>query len=74
MIASRSGLKSIVDAHPDVSITIATIDEQVTDDGVVLPGLGDAGDRLFGTSNIYNDEESLLHPSRRKRTLSQSLE
>lgn len=74
VIASRAGLKSIVDAHPDVNVTVATIDEKVTDDGVVLPGLGDPGDRQFGTANIYDDEESLLHPSRRKRTLSQSLD
>jgi len=73
VIASRNGLKQIIDAHPDVYVTVGTVDDTVTDDGVVLPGLGDAGDRQFGTRPMKEDEESLMHPSRRKRTLSETL-
>lgn len=36
-------------AHPDVPIYTAAIDRQLNDDGYILPGLGDAGDRIFGT-------------------------
>jgi hypothetical protein len=61
-------------AHPDVSFWVGTVDEEVTDDGTVLPGLGDAGDRQFGTATVLEDDESLLHPSRRKRALSQAEE
>lgn len=43
MIASRSGLQQITEAHPDVLLTVGTIDDEVTDDGIVIPGLGDAG-------------------------------
>lgn len=60
-----------MEEYPDLSITVGTVDEEVTDDGVVLPGLGDAGDRLFDTSSIPEDEEALVHPSKRKRALSE---
>jgi uracil phosphoribosyltransferase len=74
VIGSTSGIKALMDEHPDITITVGTVDNTVTDEGVILPGLGDAGDRLFGTEPLMaDDEESLLHPSRRKRTLSQSL-
>lgn len=72
-IASKAGIQQLLSAHPDVRITVGTVDE-VGDDGRLLPGLGDSGDRLFGTAPAAEDEESLLHPSRRKRTMSQSLE
>lgn len=55
--------------HPDVHVTVGHIDDKLNEDGDVLPGLGDAGDRLFGTPMI-NDEEELVHPSKRKRTMS----
>ena len=72
VVGSRAGLKSIVEAHPDISISVGTVDDEVNDEGFIVPGLGDAGDRLFGTAPVWEDDESLLHPSRRKRTLSES--
>lgn len=72
-IASKAGIQQLVDAHPDVYITVGMVDD-VGDDGRLQPGLGDSGDRLFGTAPATEDEESLLHPSRRKRAMSQSLE
>ena len=67
VIASESGLKTLSKNHPDVDITVGTIDKELTDDGALLPGIGDAGDRLFGTPMI-DDDEALLHPSKRRKT------
>jgi uracil phosphoribosyltransferase len=43
------GIKAFHAAHPDVPIYTAAIDRQLNDHGYILPGLGDAGDRIFGT-------------------------
>eukprot|EP00567_Pseudictyota_dubia_P002115 CAMPEP_0197466724 /NCGR_PEP_ID=MMETSP1175-20131217/65202_1 /TAXON_ID=1003142 /ORGANISM="Triceratium dubium, Strain CCMP147" /LENGTH=257 /DNA_ID=CAMNT_0043002773 /DNA_START=26 /DNA_END=799 /DNA_ORIENTATION=- len=67
VIASRAGLTKIVTTHPDVHVSVGTVDDELTDDGMVLPGLGDAGDRLFGTP-LIDDDEQLLHPSKRRKT------
>ncbi len=50
MIAAPEGIKAMQDAHPDVPIHLAAIDEKLNDVGYILPGLGDAGDRQFGTA------------------------
>jgi len=49
LIAAPEGVKAIQDAHEDVDIYIAGLDEKLNDHGYIVPGLGDAGDRLFGT-------------------------
>ena len=49
MIASPVGLKTLHEAHPDVDIFCAHMDECLNERGYIMPGLGDAGDRLFGT-------------------------
>lgn len=49
LIAAPEGVKAIQDAHEDVDIYIAALDEKLNDHGYIVPGLGDAGDRLFGT-------------------------
>mmetsp|Transcript_5681 Transcript_5681/g.9416 ORF Transcript_5681/g.9416 Transcript_5681/m.9416 type:complete len:252 (-) Transcript_5681:171-926(-) len=67
VIASRAGLKEVTEQFPDVHVTVGTIDETLTDKGVLLPGLGDPGDRMFGTP-LVDDDEELLHPSKRKRS------
>ena len=67
VIASRSGLLQIQKEEPDVHITVGIIDETVTDDGIINPGLGDAGDRLFGTNMVIEDVESLVHPTKRRK-------
>lgn len=69
VIASKDGLKQFLKTHPDVYVSVGTVDDELTEDGAVLPGLGDAGDRLFGTP-LIDDEEQLLHPSKRRRTMS----
>ena len=49
LVASPEGIKAVQDAHPDVDIYLASIDEGMNDRKYILPGLGDAGDRIFGT-------------------------
>ncbi|MEW9123833.1 MAG: uracil phosphoribosyltransferase [Thermotaleaceae bacterium] len=49
LIASPEGVKAVCDAHPDVEIYVAAVDERLNDHAYIVPGLGDAGDRLFGT-------------------------
>ena len=49
LIASRKGIETVNANHPDVSIYCAAVDEKLNDHGYIIPGLGDAGDRLFGT-------------------------
>ena len=49
LVASPEGIEFVQKAHPDVDIYIAAIDERLNENGYIVPGLGDAGDRLFGT-------------------------
>lgn len=49
IIAAPEGLKALSEAHPDVHIYCASVDERLNEDCYILPGLGDAGDRIFGT-------------------------
>ncbi|MBU5669868.1 uracil phosphoribosyltransferase [Peptoniphilus sp. MSJ-1] len=49
LLAAPEGIKAVEEAHPDVEIYVAAIDEKLNDHGYIVPGLGDAGDRLFGT-------------------------
>ena len=49
LISAPEGIYAIQKAHPDVDIYVASIDEKLNDHGYIVPGLGDAGDRLFGT-------------------------
>lgn len=49
IIAAPEGIKAMQDAHPDVDIHIGAIDSHLNDIGYIVPGLGDAGDRQFGT-------------------------
>ncbi|WP_411682535.1 uracil phosphoribosyltransferase [Clostridium thailandense] len=49
LIAAPEGIKAVMDAHPDIDIYVASIDEKLNEKGYIVPGLGDAGDRLYGT-------------------------
>ena len=49
IIAAPQGAKKVAEAHPDVDIFISTLDRTLNEHGYILPGLGDAGDRIFGT-------------------------
>ena len=48
-IAAPEGVKAMQEAHPDVDIYIGAMDQKLNDHGYIVPGLGDAGDRIFGT-------------------------
>src|SRR5207245_9563131 len=50
LIAAPEGIERLSAAHPDVPIHVAAVDERLNDIGYIVPGLGDAGDRQFGTS------------------------
>jgi len=50
LIAAPEGIKALSEAHPDVDIHLAAVDERLNEIGYIVPGLGDAGDRQFGTS------------------------
>ena len=49
IIAAPEGLKALEEAHPDVHIYCAALDDHLNENGYIVPGLGDAGDRIFGT-------------------------
>jgi uracil phosphoribosyltransferase len=49
IIAAPEGVTCMLERHPDVMITVAALDDRLNDHGYIVPGLGDAGDRIFGT-------------------------
>jgi len=49
LIAAPEGIRRLMDAYPDVDVYVAAVDERLDEHGYIVPGLGDAGDRLFGT-------------------------
>ena len=49
ILAAPEGIQAVRTAHPDVDIYVAAVDEKLNDHGYIVPGLGDAGDRIFGT-------------------------
>ena len=49
IIGAPEGVSKVCEAHPDVNVYVSTLDRQLNEHGYILPGLGDAGDRLFGT-------------------------
>lgn len=51
MVAAPEGVKAVNDAHPDVQIYSASLDSHLNEHGYIIPGLGDAGDKIFGTKH-----------------------
>jgi len=49
IVAAPEGVQKMLDTHPDIPVYCAALDRQLNKNGYILPGLGDAGDRLFGT-------------------------
>lgn len=49
LLAAPEGVRTMLEHHPDVMITVASLDERLNEHGYIVPGLGDAGDRIFGT-------------------------
>lgn len=50
-MAAPEGIEMIEKNHPDVDLIVAALDEKLNEKGYIVPGLGDAGDRLFGTDD-----------------------
>jgi uracil phosphoribosyltransferase len=48
-VSAPEGIEFLQKAHPDVDIYTAAVDEKLSESGYIVPGLGDAGDRIFGT-------------------------
>lgn len=55
LVAAPEGIRRVTEAHPDVAIYTASIDEKLNEHGYIMPGLGDAGDRIFGTKQKGHD-------------------
>ena len=51
LVAAPEGLKALEARHPDVEVFTASVDERLNEVGYILPGLGDAGDKIFGTKH-----------------------
>jgi uracil phosphoribosyltransferase len=51
LVAAPEGVKVFQDAHPDVKLYVGSLDSHLDEHAYIVPGLGDAGDRLFGTKN-----------------------
>lgn len=49
LVAAPEGIEKVLAAHPDIDIYVASVDERLNEVGYILPGLGDAGDKIFGT-------------------------
>ena len=49
LVTAPEGIKAVLDKHPDVEIYAAALDDHLNENGYIIPGLGDAGDRIFGT-------------------------
>jgi len=49
LLAAPEGVRRMAEAHPDVPIHTAALDKRLDENGYIVPGLGDAGDRMFGT-------------------------
>jgi uracil phosphoribosyltransferase len=68
IVSCPPGIAQLQSSHPDVDIITAAIDPELNDFGFIVPGLGDAGDRYFGTEHIYSRERSAVQESPRFKT------
>lgn len=53
LVSAPEGIDAVLKAHPDVQIYTASIDQGLNENGYIMPGLGDAGDRIFGTTQKH---------------------
>ena len=66
-IGSRSGVDKLHASHPDIDIHVGAIDEVLSPKGMIIPGIGDAGDRMYGTP-LDHEEAAAMSPTKRKAT------
>ena len=62
IIGCPEGVKAVQEAHPDVEIYLAALDERLNEHAYIIPGLGDAGDRIFGTKDRKSTRLNSSHP------------
>lgn len=72
-IASTTGIEKITELHPEIDVFVAAIDDKLSESGMIIPGIGDAGDRQFGTpfddvDLLPPELDQLPSPSKRART------
>lgn len=68
-IAAPEGLRALEDAHPDVDVFVASVDEKLNDIFYIVPGLGDAGDRLYGNDRDEHGRKLVRDPAPRKKNV-----
>lgn len=75
-IGSESGVKSLMDQHTDIQVVVGAIDPGLSEDGIIIPGIGDAGDRLYGTpldemaaTALANDQDEKTEQEAKKLRL-----
>jgi len=68
MLASQAGLENLFASHPSVKVHVAGIDQNVSDDGFIVPGVGDVGDRLFDTRGMKTGDQPPSPSKKRQRT------
>lgn len=71
VIASKQGLGTLLTEHPDIDVSVAAIDDTLSPEGYIIPGLGDVGDRQFDTyvspeKDLGGDPEEHSNPKKRK--------
>lgn len=67
-LAARKGIEALMEEHPDITIHVGAIDQELSAEGMIIPGLGDAGDRQFLTPSL--DDVEMIEGTGRKRSMS----
>ena len=66
VLASQTGIDTLRKMHPDITITVVAVDEVLNEKGMIVPGLGDAGNRQYSTPEI-EDDSKLCSPSKKQK-------
>ena len=72
VIAAKEGIEKLLALHPNLEIFIGALDDTLTADGMIFPGIGDAGDRLFGTPSEVRDTDNGHDDSSKKKKIEES--
>jgi uracil phosphoribosyltransferase len=67
VLASKAGLEAFQKMHPEVMVTVCAVDAVLSEGGMIMPGLGDAGNRLYKTPTIEQEEDDELTNKRQKK-------
>lgn len=67
-VAAQAGLDKLMEKHPDIGVYVGAVDANISDSGMILPGIGDAGDRSFGTPAEDREVIEVLEESPKKKS------